>query len=108
MKMNELRAVVSPCSATPLVFDESKCIGCNSCADICQCDIMLPNPEKGKHPIVMYPGECWYCGACVMVCPVPGAIDIQHPVMNRAKFVPVKPEPRPVSNTLNREVQEHE
>ena len=49
--------------------------------------------EKGKHPIVMYPGECYYCGACVMVCPNPGAIHLQHPVMNRAKFVPVKEEP---------------
>ena len=41
----------------------------------------------------MYPGECYYCGACVMVCPKPGAIRLSHPLMNRAKFVPVrKPE----------------
>lgn len=90
MKMNELSADVVPCSAMPILFDETKCIGCNSCADICQCDIFIPNPEKGQHPIVLYPGECYYCGACVMACPVPGAIDLQHPVMNRAKFVPVK------------------
>lgn len=83
---------VIPCSATPLIFDESLCVGCNICANICQCDIMIPNPEKGKHPIVAFPGECYYCGACVMVCPRPGAIDLQHPVMNRAKFVPVKEE----------------
>jgi hypothetical protein len=25
-----------------------------------------------------------------MVCPRPGAIKLQHPLMNRAKFVPVK------------------
>lgn len=49
--------------------------------------------EKGKPPIVMFPGECYYCGACVMVCPKKGALRLQHPVMNRAKFVPVKPEP---------------
>ena len=91
--MNDLRVSVVPCSATPLLFDETKCIGCTSCCNICQCDIMMPNPEKGKHPIVVYPGECWYCGACVMVCPSQGAIKIQHPVMNRTKFVPVKPEP---------------
>ena len=78
----------------PLIFDESLCVGCNTCANICQCDIMIPNPEKGKHPIVAFPGECYYCGACVMVCPRPGAIDLQHPVMNRAKFVPVKEEPK--------------
>ena len=90
----EWKVSVIPCSATPLIFDESLCIGCNTCANICQCDIMIPNPEKGKHPIVAFPGECYYCGACVMVCPRPGAIDLQHPVMNRAKFVPVKEEPK--------------
>lgn len=41
----------------------------------------------------MFPGECYYCGACVMVCPKKGALRLQHPVMNRAKFVSVKPEP---------------
>ena len=79
-----------PCSTSPLRYDEELCIGCNRCADVCQCDILLPSPEKGKHPIVMYPGECYYCGACVMVCPKPGAIKLHHPLMNRAKFVPVK------------------
>lgn len=91
--MSKMKVEVIPCSATPLIYDEEKCIGCNACAEICQCDIILPNPEKGKPPIVMFPGECYYCGACVMVCPKRGALRLQHPVMNRAKFVPVKPEP---------------
>lgn len=76
-------------SARPLVYDDSKCIGCNRCAMVCQVDILVPSEEKGKHPIIMYPGECYYCGACVMACPNPGAIKLQHPLMNRAKFVPV-------------------
>ena len=79
-----------PCSTRPIVYDAAKCIGCNRCASVCQCDILLPSPEKGQHPVVMYPGECYYCGACVMVCPRPGAIRLSHPLMNRAKFVPVK------------------
>ena len=91
--MNDIKVSVVPCSATPLIFDDDICVGCNACCNICQCDIMLPNPEKGKHPIVAYPGECYYCGACVMVCPNKGAISIQHPVMNRAQIVPVKPDP---------------
>ena len=63
-----------------------------SCASVCQCDVLYPSPEKGKHPVVMYPGECYYCGACVMVCPK-DAIELVHPLMNRAKFVPTrKPE----------------
>jgi NAD-dependent dihydropyrimidine dehydrogenase PreA subunit len=92
-KMNDLKVSVIPCSATPLIFDETKCVGCNTCVNICQCDIMIPNPEKGKHPIVAYPGECYYCGACVMMCPNKGAIKLQHPVMNRTKFILSKPDP---------------
>ena len=79
-----------PCSARPIRYDSSLCIGCNRCASVCQCDILIPSPVKGEHPIVMYPGECYYCGACVMVCPCKGAIRLEHPLMNRAKFVPVK------------------
>jgi formate hydrogenlyase subunit 6/NADH:ubiquinone oxidoreductase subunit I len=79
-----------PCSTSPLHYRDDLCIGCNRCQEICQCDILLPSPEKGKHPIVMYPGECYYCGACVMVCPRPGALTLSHPLMNRAKFIPVK------------------
>ena len=66
------------------------CVGCNACVNICQVDILIPSPEKGKHPIVLYPGECYYCGACVMACPHDGAIRLEHPLMNRAKFVPVR------------------
>ena len=37
--------------------------------------------------MVLYPGECYYCGSCVMVCPVKGAIHLRHPLMNQTKFV---------------------
>ncbi len=87
---HEMYATTVSCSARPLVFDENICVGCNRCADICQVDIMLPNPVKGKPPVVVYPGECYYCGSCVMVCKREGAIRLQHPLMNQAKFVPVR------------------
>lgn len=90
MKQIEYRVSPVPCSTRPLKFDASLCIGCNRCAGVCQCDILLPNPEKGRPPLVMYPGECYYCGACVMACPREGAIRLVHPLMNQAKFVPVK------------------
>ncbi len=85
----ELTASTVPCSARPLHFDDSLCIGCNSCARACQCDLLVPSQEKGRHPIIMYPGECMYCGACVMECPIEGAIRLQHPLINQSKFVPV-------------------
>jgi NAD-dependent dihydropyrimidine dehydrogenase PreA subunit len=81
-----------PCSTRPIIYNQSLCIGCNRCASVCQCDILLPSPVKGEHPIVAYPGECYYCGACVMVCPRKGAIRLEHPLMNQAKYVPVIPE----------------
>ena len=87
---HEMYAATVSCSARPLVFDENICVGCNRCADICQVDIMLPNPVKGKPPVDVYPGECYYCGSCVMVCKREGAIRLQHPLMNQAKFVPVR------------------
>jgi len=74
-------------AAMPLVFDSAKCQGCNSCLEACQVDILLPNPEAGKPPVVQYPGECWYCGCCVMECPVPGAITLRHPLMNQVRWV---------------------
>ena len=79
-----------PASTMPITYDESKCIGCNRCVNVCQCDILFPNEIKGKTPIVMYPGECYYCGACVMVCPNEGAIKLKHPIMNQAKFTNIK------------------
>ncbi|MDO4459569.1 MAG: 4Fe-4S binding protein [Clostridia bacterium] len=84
----EFSAEKISCSTNPISFDESKCIGCHRCADVCQCDVLIPQ-EKGKHPVVMYPGECYYCGCCVIECPVEGAISLRHPLMNRARFVPL-------------------
>ena len=94
MEKKELYTSVVSSSARPILYNEELCIGCNRCAEVCQVDVLVPQIEKGKgkHPIVMYPGECWYCGACVMECPVKGAIKLQHPLMNEAKFVPVKEE----------------
>ena len=82
-------AVQVPCSADPIVYDETLCIACNSCVRACQTEVLMPSPDKGKPPVVMYPGECMYCGACVMECPKDGAIRLQHPLMNRTRFVPV-------------------
>ena len=89
MEKYKFTAEPSPCSAHPIHYDEILCTGCGRCAQVCPCDILLPSPVRGRHPVVMYPGECYYCGACVMACPVKGAIRLEHPLMNRAKFIAI-------------------
>lgn len=70
----------------PVVIDGTKCTGCNKCIAICTTDVLVPNPEKGKPPIIMYPEECWYAGCCVGECPVPGALTMRHPLMMRVHY----------------------
>ncbi len=73
-------------SSIPVIIDEQRCNGCNLCINTCQVDIFLPNRIAGGPPQVVYPGECWYCGCCVAICPVKGAIRLQHPLMNRVSW----------------------
>jgi NAD-dependent dihydropyrimidine dehydrogenase PreA subunit len=70
----------------PVIFDSNICNGCNRCVAICLMDVLIPNPKKGKPPIIMYPDECWYDGCCVLECPRPGAIKMNHPLMQRVRF----------------------
>lgn len=90
MSNKELFASEVPCSANPITYNKELCIGCNSCTNACPIDVLVPSEVKGESPVVMYPGECIYCGACVMECPAEGAIHLEHPLINRTKFVPVK------------------
>lgn len=72
----------------PVIFDDTICTGCNACAEVCVMDILMPNPEKGKPPVVLYPDECWYDGSCVDVCPLwnRGAIRLNHPLNQRVRW----------------------
>ncbi len=70
----------------PLTFNAEICDGCNRCVEVCQVDILIPHPKKGKPPVVVYPGECWYGGCCVAICPKPGAIELNTPLMNRVHW----------------------
>ena len=72
----------------PIVFNREICTGCNRCVEICQVDVFIPNPDKKKKvPLIIYPGECWYCGCCVMVRPEEGAIQLHHPLMNQVNWI---------------------
>ena len=71
-----------------IYFNSDVCDGCNICVEVCMCDTLAPNPEKGKPPIVMYPEECWFGGCCVTECPHKdeGAIRIVTPFQMRGSF----------------------
>jgi len=80
------KAYMVPNPMTPnqaIFIDEKLCTGCNTCVNVCRTDVLLPNPKKGKPPIVMYPDECWFGGCCVSQCPVPGAIRVEYPLHQR-------------------------
>ena len=76
--------IVTP--SKPVIFDAATCKACNACVNICQVDVFIPNSEKGKPPIILYPDECWACGNCVDECPHPGAIRLNHPLMQRVRW----------------------
>jgi NAD-dependent dihydropyrimidine dehydrogenase PreA subunit len=70
----------------PVVFDASVCTGCNICVYVCLEDVFIPNPVKGRPPLILYPEECWYCGPCVEDCPHEGAIRLNHPLQQRVRW----------------------
>ena len=72
---------MTPCKA--IIFDAELCTGCNQCIDVCRTDVMIPNPEESKPPLVLYPDECWFCGCCAADCPNPGAITVEYPLNQR-------------------------
>lgn len=75
-----------PTPGRPIIFEPSFCNGCNLCVTVCPEDVFLPNPIKGQSPIVLYPEECWYCGVCVDDCRRKGALRLNHPLQQRARW----------------------
>jgi ferredoxin len=45
-------------------------------------DVHVPNAESGMPPITLHADDCWYCGSCVMQCPMreEGAIKLVWPM----------------------------
>jgi NAD-dependent dihydropyrimidine dehydrogenase PreA subunit len=74
---------------SPVVFDPDVCDGCNMCVTVCLMEILERNPEKGKPPVVRYPDECAYDGACWMQCHLrdKGAIKIVPPLPMRVSIL---------------------
>ncbi len=87
MAQNKVYAVPNVITPNrPVIFDPDVCTACNICVDVCQMDVLIPNPEAGKPPLRLFPDECWYCGTCVEDCPEQGAIRLNHPLINRVRW----------------------
>jgi len=63
----------------PIKVDVKKCIGCSRCVRECPGDVLCMDP-KTKRPINKYKNDCWYCGVCVIECPV-GAAEMEFPIL---------------------------
>jgi NAD-dependent dihydropyrimidine dehydrogenase PreA subunit len=62
----------------PILINENTCLdGCTICDFFCPGDIIY-REARNEPPIVKYQNECWYCGACVIHCPV-DAVSIVFP-----------------------------
>ena len=63
----------------PPIIDKEKCIDCGICVDVCPQDVYFGSKER-ETPVVSYPEECWHCDACVLECPVEGAVRLRIPL----------------------------
>ena len=63
----------------PPVIDESKCVKCGLCAQICCMDVIKKTETEPAEIVVRYPNECWHCRACAIDCPTQ-AITIRYPL----------------------------
>ncbi len=62
-----------------MVFDQNKCVGCGTCADICNSHIFVHDRAVDRVPQVRFPDECWHCGCCRIACPT-GSIAYRFPM----------------------------
>ncbi|KKM10481.1 4Fe-4S ferredoxin [Clostridiales bacterium PH28_bin88] len=50
----------------PIKIDLNRCNGCGLCEKNCPGDLIF---MQDGLPVVKYPDECWFCGACRIDCP---------------------------------------
>ena len=86
--MRTVLAVGDQSLVDPVTIDPALCTGCDRCVNACLADLFIPNPRKGGPPLILYPGECWYEGTCVDICPEPGAIRLNRPPAMRVNWKP--------------------
>lgn len=57
-----------------IVFDQTKCIGCENCTKVCPTGFLEMNEHGRLQPTADETKECINCGQCIVHCPV-GAIE---------------------------------
>ena len=73
------------------VIDADRCVGCNSCVEICPANIIIASEMPDEPPVIKYRDECHYHYLCMMICPVnPPAVRIVHPLDMRLSLRRVK------------------
>lgn len=63
----------------PPKIDPDKCIGCGTCAEICNSSLFVFRKGVDRIPQVKFPEECWHCDSCVLDCPAK-AITLRLPL----------------------------
>lgn len=85
----------------PPVIDETRCLKCGLCAEICPLDVIRVKKEaEGKKIIVKYPYECWHCRACAKDCPA-GAITLRYPLSHMMQYMDVPAEQKGREDHVN-------
>jgi Na+-translocating ferredoxin:NAD+ oxidoreductase RNF subunit RnfB len=91
--MNEKKYYFPRPVTTYIKFDPTFCNGCFAlreplCVRACRMGIIIPNPSRGKPPIIVYPDECCECGCCVHACPnsLKGAIQFEWPLSELVRW----------------------
>ena len=49
-------------------IDQSICIGCGECHDVCPGTLIKINEQRKA--FIKYPKDCWGCTSCIKECPV--------------------------------------
>ena len=63
----------------PPVIEGKLCNACGICYQVCPQDVFFFDKKQKAMPVLAYPRECWYCGACVIDCPQ-GAVSLTLPL----------------------------
>ena len=56
MSNDTVMAFPDPSASVPVIYDPDVCTGCNKCVNVCQVDLLIPNPEKNGPPWYFTPG----------------------------------------------------